>query len=85
MLIHEKPCLIGLGKAKVVISKFQPLSKHLRKIPSKSTKYRIPLREKKTHEIKNTCIFWVRFKFATNFDRCAMLIVRNCFTKNFEP
>ena len=27
----------------------------------------------------------IRFKFTTNFDRCAMLIVSNCLTKNFEP
>ena len=27
----------------------------------------------------------IGFKFITNFDRCAILIVSNCPTKNFEP
>ena len=27
----------------------------------------------------------MRIKFTTNFDRCAMLIVRKCLTKNSEP
>ena len=26
-----------------------------------------------------------RFKFTTNFDRCAMLIVSNCLANNFDP
>ena len=71
-------------KAKEVIPKFQPLPKHLRKTPSKRKE-----RKKETSlENKNRCIFRldiiIRYKFTTNFDRCAMLIVRNCLTKNFE-
>ena len=27
----------------------------------------------------------INFKFTTNFDRCAILYVLNCCTKNFEP
>ena len=27
----------------------------------------------------------IKFKFTTNFDRCAILNVLNCLTKNFEP
>ena len=27
----------------------------------------------------------IKLKFTTNFDRCAILKVLNCLTKNFEP
>ena len=77
---------------KVVILKIQPLSKHLRGKNSETAKYRIPLRlnkiiiimtrEKKVHLGLNIII---RSKFTTNFNRCAMLIVRNSLTKDVEP
>ena len=86
-------------KAKVFMPNFQPLPKHLRKNPRKSAKYRIPLRRRrrgrrrkkkkknplkiKIHEYFFLTIIF-RFKFIINFDRCAMLVVRNCLTKNFE-
>ena len=79
-------------KAKVIIPKFQPLSKQLRKTPSKSAKYRlqcIPLRQKIKRPLKIKIRLGlniiIRFKFTTLFGKCAMLIVSNCSTVNFEP
>ena len=45
--------------------------------------------KKKKNKKKTTCEnnkldIIIRLNFTTNFDRCAMLIVRNCLTKNFE-
>ena len=63
VLVMISVCLawawLAKSKAKVVIPKFQAPSKHLRKTPGKSAKYRIPQVEKNkmTRENKNTCIF----------------------------
>ena len=80
----------GLGlprpKAIVVIPKINSCQNHLRKKTSKSAKYPWPLRYKKrsveitVHLGLNNII---KLKLPTNFDRCAILNVLNCLTKNF--
>ena len=53
----------------------------------KSAKYCLPLRLKK-RPVKITIYLGldiiIKLKFTANFDRCAILNVLNCLTKNFE-
>ena len=61
---------------------------------SKGAKNRLPLRYKKTKKnkkkknvkitMKTGLDIIFKFKYTTNFDRCATLNVLNCFTKKFE-
>ena len=84
----------GLGlprpKAIVVIPKFNSFQNRLqkKKKTSKSSKYPWPLRFSK-RSVEITIHLGldniIKLKFTTNFDRCAILNVLNCLTKNFEP
>ena len=62
-----------------------------KKKTSKSAKYPWPLRykKKKKRSVEITMHLSldniIKFKFTTNFDRCAVLNVLNCLTKNFQP
>ena len=81
----------GLGlprpKAIVVIPKYQPLPKHLRKKTSKSAKHACHYATKE-RPVKITMYLGldiiIKTKFTTIFDRCAILNVLNYLTKNFE-
>ena len=58
-----------------------------KKKTSKSAKYRLPLRYKESPLKNNVFGFGhhiIKLKFTTNFDRCAILNIINCLTKNFE-
>ena len=78
-------------KAKLVIPTVQPQPKHLRKKRVKVQSTASHYVKKKTSEVKKKKHVYfglniiIRFKFTTNFDRRAMLIVQNCLTKKFEP
>ena len=73
--------------ANVVITKNQPLPKYSRKKTSKSAKFHLPLCYNK-NPVKITMYLGldiiVKLMFTTKFDRCAILNVLNCLTKNFE-
>ena len=80
----------GLGlprpKAIVVIPKIDSCQNHLQKKTRKSGKYPWPLHYKKRSvEITmHLCLDnIIKLKFTTNFDRCVILNVLNCLTKNF--
>ena len=81
----------GLGlprpKAIDVISKNQPLLKHLRKKMSKSAKHACHYATKK-RPVKFTMYLGldiiIKLKFVTIFDKCAILNVLNYLTKNFD-
>ena len=58
---------------------------------SKSAKYRLPRRKKKKKKKRLNKIkmylgldIIIKLKFTTNFDRCAILNVFNCLTRDFE-
>ena len=77
---HAKP------KANVAIPKNQLLPKYLRK---KQVKVRsTPATTLQKRPVKITMHLGldiiIKFKFTTNFDRCAILNVLTCLTKNFE-
>ena len=84
------PTIFGLGLASpnaiVVIPKINSCQNHLQKKTSKSAKYRLPLRYKK-RPVKITMHLGldniIKLKFPKNFDRCVILNVLNCLTKNF--
>ena len=85
----------GLAKPKghSCHTKNQLLPKPFTEKTSKSAKYRLPLRYKKKKKKKTPVKITMhlgldnimKLKFTTNFDRCAILNVLNCLTKNFEP
>ena len=59
---------------------------HLWKKTSKGAKYRLPLRYKNHVKIIHLGLGnIIKLKFTTNCDRCAILNVLNCLTKNYEP
>ena len=73
-------------KAIVVIPKINSCQNHLRTKRSESAKYPWPLCYKKkfveiTMHLGLDNI--IKLKFITNFDRCAILNVLNCLTKEF--
>ena len=81
----------GLGLPSKGLSyhaKNQLLPNHLRKRTSKSAKYHFATTLQK-RPVKITMYLGLdnitKLKFTTNFDRCAILNVLNCLTKNFEP
>ena len=81
----------GLGlprpKAIVVIRNFISCQNHLQKKTSKSAKYPWPLRYKKRSIEMSMHLGLdniIKLKFTTNSDRCAILNILNCLTKNFS-
>ena len=60
---------------------------NLWKKTSKSAKHRLPLRYKKSVKIAMHFDLdnIIKLQLTTNFDRCAILNVLNCLTKDFKP
>ena len=81
----------GLGlpsKGLSYYAKNQLLPNHLRKRTSKSAEFHFATTLQK-RPVKITTYLgldnMIKLKITTNFDRCAILNVLNCLTKNFEP
>ena len=70
----------------VVIPKINLCQNHLREKTSKSAKYHWPLRYKK-RSVELTMhlglVKIIKLKVTIKFDRCAIINVLNCLTKNF--